>query len=176
MVLVTSNKRMFTPGVVRHAFNRSTWEVEAGRSLWIQGTPGHKVSSRTARVTQRNPVSGEKKVSFRNQPTNQTKGCLFGIVLCQLFFIGYFIYLHFNSWFPLCKLPIPSAFPLLLWRCSHYPPTYSCLTILAFPYAGALSLHMTKGLPYHWCQIRQSSAIYAVGVMGTSMCTLWLVV
>jgi hypothetical protein len=44
--------------VVAHAFNPSTWEAEAGRFL----------SSRTARVTQRNPVS--KKTKGKKNDTN----------------------------------------------------------------------------------------------------------
>jgi len=52
------------------------------------------------------------------------------------------------SGFPSTK-PLPHLlFPLLLWGCSH-----SCLTALAFPYAGASSLHRNKGLPSHWCQL-----------------------
>jgi hypothetical protein len=39
------------PGMVVHAFNPSTWEAEADASLL------YKVSSRTAKDTQRNPVS-----------------------------------------------------------------------------------------------------------------------
>jgi hypothetical protein len=50
----------------------------------------------------------------------------------------------------LWKPPIP-----LLWGCS--PP----LTALAFSYAGVSSLHRTKGLPSHCCQLRPSSATYA---------------
>ena len=45
-------------------------------------------------------------------------------------------------------ISFPSALPLLLWD--------SCLIILAYPYPGALSLHRSKELPSHWCQIRQS--------------------
>jgi hypothetical protein len=55
-------------------------------------------------------------------------------------------------------------------------PTHSCLRVLEFPYAGSSSLHRTKGLPSHWCQIRPSSATYAARATGPSMCTLWLVV
>jgi hypothetical protein len=43
-----------------------------------------------------------------------------------------------------------------------------------FPYTGALSLHRAKGLSSHWCLIRPSSATYAAGAMGHSMCTLRL--
>jgi hypothetical protein len=54
--------------------------------------------------------------------------------------------------------------------------THSCLTTLPFPYTGALNLHGTKGFSSHWCQTMPSSATYAAGAMGPSMCTLWLVV
>jgi hypothetical protein len=40
--------------VVAHAFNPSTWEAEAGR---FEASLVYKVSSRTARAIQRNPVS-----------------------------------------------------------------------------------------------------------------------
>ena len=47
--------------VVAHAFNCSTWEAEADRSLLIQGSLAYKVSSKTARaVIQRSPVSTNK--------------------------------------------------------------------------------------------------------------------
>jgi hypothetical protein len=50
------------PGVVAHAFNPSTWEAEAGgflssRPAWST----YRVSSRTARATQRNPVLKKPK-------------------------------------------------------------------------------------------------------------------
>jgi hypothetical protein len=47
---------------------------------------------------------------------------------------------------------------------------------LAFPCTGASNLHWMKGLFSHWCPTRPSSATYAAGAMGPSMCTLWLVV
>jgi hypothetical protein len=46
------------PGVVVHTFDPSTWEAEAGGFL----------SSRTARATQRNPVS--KKTKNNNKKKN----------------------------------------------------------------------------------------------------------
>jgi hypothetical protein len=46
------------PGVVAHAFNPSTWEAEAGK--FLKASLVYKVSSRTARATQRNPVSKNK--------------------------------------------------------------------------------------------------------------------
>jgi hypothetical protein len=57
-----------------------------------------------------------------------------------------------------------------------HPPTHSCFLVLAFPYTGASSLHRTKDFSSHWCLRGPSSATYAAGAMGPSMCTLWLVV
>jgi hypothetical protein len=48
-----------------HTSNPSTWEAEAGGFLSSRASLVYKVSSRTARATQRNPVS-------KNQPTKQT--------------------------------------------------------------------------------------------------------
>jgi hypothetical protein len=53
---------------------------------------------------------------------------------------------------------------------------HSCLTVLAFPYAGASNLNRNKSFPSLWCYIRPSSATYAAGAMGSSVCILWLVV
>jgi hypothetical protein len=52
-------KKAFRPGMMVYAFNPSTWEAEAGLV--------HRVSSRTARATQRNPVS-------KNKQTKKQKG------------------------------------------------------------------------------------------------------
>jgi hypothetical protein len=49
--------------VVAYAFNPSTWEAKAGKASLV-----YKVSSRTARATQRNPVSKTNK-----QTNKQTK-------------------------------------------------------------------------------------------------------
>jgi hypothetical protein len=49
------------PGVVAHPFNPSTLEVEAGGFLSSEANLVYKVSSRTARAIQRNPVSKKKK-------------------------------------------------------------------------------------------------------------------
>jgi hypothetical protein len=64
--------------VVVHAFNPSTW---GGRGKWIsefEASLVYKVSSRTAKATQRNPVSKSKTKQNKttttkkpNQPTNQ---------------------------------------------------------------------------------------------------------
>jgi hypothetical protein len=47
--------------VVVHAFNSSIWEAEAGGFLSSKAALVYRVSSRTARAIQRNPVSEEKK-------------------------------------------------------------------------------------------------------------------
>ena len=57
------------PGVVAHAFNPST---QGGRGRWIskfEASLVYKVSSRTARAIQRNPVS-------KNKTKNIEKSCL----------------------------------------------------------------------------------------------------
>jgi hypothetical protein len=43
--------------MVAHAFNPSTWEAEAG----FEASLVYRVTSRTARATQRNPVSKKTK-------------------------------------------------------------------------------------------------------------------
>jgi hypothetical protein len=53
--------------VVVHAFNPSTWEAEAGGFLSSRPAWSTRVSSRTARATQRNPVSNN------NNNNNNTK-------------------------------------------------------------------------------------------------------
>ena len=42
-----------------------------------------------------------------------------------------------------------SSLPFTSMRVLLHPLTHSCLTTLASPYAGASSLHRTKGLPSH---------------------------
>jgi hypothetical protein len=57
------------PGVVAHTFNPSTGWGGGGRGRWIsefKATLAYKVNSRTAKATQRNPVS-------KNQNQNKTK-------------------------------------------------------------------------------------------------------
>ena len=57
--------------VVAHAFNPSTWEAEAGGSEF-EASLVYRVSSRTARVIQRNPVSKKTKTKTKKQ-TKQNK-------------------------------------------------------------------------------------------------------
>jgi hypothetical protein len=89
-----------------------------------------------------------------------------------------FIYILNVITFPVSPLqtPIPISPLSVSMRVLPYPPTHSYLTALAFPYTEESSLHRTKGLPSHCCQIRLSSVTHAVGAMGPSMCTLSLVV
>jgi hypothetical protein len=49
------------PGMVVHAFNPSTWEGRGRRISEFEASLVYKVSSRTARAIQRNPVSKKKK-------------------------------------------------------------------------------------------------------------------
>ena len=46
---------------MKHAFNSSTWEAEAGRAMnYEQADLLYRVRSRTVKATQRNPVSENK--------------------------------------------------------------------------------------------------------------------
>jgi hypothetical protein len=54
--------------VVAHVFNPSTREAEAGRISEFEASLVYKVSSRTARAIQRNPVSKNK-----TKPKNKNK-------------------------------------------------------------------------------------------------------
>jgi hypothetical protein len=59
--------------VVAHAFNPSTWEL-GGRGRQIskfEASLVYKVSSRTARAIQRNPVSKNKTKLKTNKQTNK---------------------------------------------------------------------------------------------------------
>jgi hypothetical protein len=52
------------PDVVAHALNPSTWEAEAG-GFEFETSLVYRVSSRTARATQRNPVLKQNKTKFK---------------------------------------------------------------------------------------------------------------
>jgi hypothetical protein len=60
--------------VVAHAFNPSTWEAGAGGFLVseFEASLFYRVSSRTARTPQRNPVSENQTKPNQTKP-NQTK-------------------------------------------------------------------------------------------------------
>jgi hypothetical protein len=117
----------------------------------------------------------------------------FVFVFC--FFFLYFIFLknlfnHFICLHYKCDStsrspyhnPLTSSSSLLpLRRCTPtHPPThpiiYSNLTPLVSSFSGASSLHRTKCLPSHWCQMRQFSATYVAGAPDQFVCTHWLIV
>ena len=57
------------------AFNPSTWEADAERGRWISEfkvSLVYRVSSRTARAIQRNPVSKQKQKQKTNKNKNRT--------------------------------------------------------------------------------------------------------
>jgi hypothetical protein len=57
------------------AFNPSTWEAEAGGFLSLKASLVYRVSSRTARATQRNPVSKNQKKKKRNKKPRYIVHC-----------------------------------------------------------------------------------------------------
>jgi hypothetical protein len=61
------------PGVVVHAFNPSTREAEAGGISEFEASLVYRVSSRTARATQRNPVSKKRKEMKRKEKKRKGK-------------------------------------------------------------------------------------------------------
>jgi hypothetical protein len=52
---------LLPPAVVEHAFNPSIWEAEAGGFSEFKDSLFYKVSSRTAKVIQRNQKKKKKK-------------------------------------------------------------------------------------------------------------------
>jgi hypothetical protein len=65
-----ANKSDLKPGVVAHAFSPSTREAEAGGFL---ASLVYKVSSRTAKAIQRNPVSKNKTKQKQKQNKSDLK-------------------------------------------------------------------------------------------------------
>ena len=53
--------------MVAHPFNPSTWEAEAGRFLSSEASLVYRMSSRTSRATQRNPVLKKQKEKKRER-------------------------------------------------------------------------------------------------------------
>jgi hypothetical protein len=58
---------------VAHTFSPHTWEAEAGGFLEFQASLVYRVSSRTARATQRNPVLGRKKKKEKEEEEEEDK-------------------------------------------------------------------------------------------------------
>jgi hypothetical protein len=65
------SKIQFNLAVVVQTFNACTWEAEAGRSLSLGPSVVYRESSRTARDTQRNPIS--KKKNKKQKTKTKTK-------------------------------------------------------------------------------------------------------
>jgi hypothetical protein len=61
------------PGVVAHTFNPSAWKEEAGGFLEFEVNLVYRMSSRTARAIQRNPVLGKKKKKKRKKERKKEK-------------------------------------------------------------------------------------------------------
>ena len=62
--------------MVAHAFNHSTWEAEAGGFLSSKiCSLVYRVSSRTARATQRNPVLKKQREKEREREREQGRKC-----------------------------------------------------------------------------------------------------
>jgi hypothetical protein len=85
----------------------------------------------------------------------------YNLIVSHFFFLMDILFIYISNVillpsFPsansLSHSPLNSAFMRVLPYLTH-----SCLTTQAFPITGASSLHRTKGLPSHWCQIRKSS-------------------
>ena len=70
--------------------------------------------------------------------------------------------------FPSGKSPIPASMRVLPHLPAHPLPT-PCPGI---PLHRGIQPSRTKSIYSHWCPTRQSSATYAAGAMGPSMCTL----
>jgi hypothetical protein len=77
--------------VVAHAFNPSTREAEAGRFLSSRPawSKSEFVSSRTARATQRNPVSKNQKKKKKKRGGRRGKKEAWGFIpKCEFFFVS----------------------------------------------------------------------------------------
>lgn len=62
--------------MVSHTFNPRTWKAEANRFLRVPGQPGLQSKSRTAKATQRNPVSKERKEGREKEERKKEKSLL----------------------------------------------------------------------------------------------------
>jgi hypothetical protein len=65
-------------GVVAHAFDPSTWGVRGRQISEFKASLVYRVSFRTARATQRNPVSKNKKTNKQKKSLN-SHGVLFKV-------------------------------------------------------------------------------------------------
>jgi hypothetical protein len=70
--------------VVVHVFNSSTWEAEAGRFLSSRLSLVYRVSSRTAKAIQRNPISKTNKQINKQKRKENEDAVLDTIFVCCL--------------------------------------------------------------------------------------------
>ena len=70
-----------------HAINPSSWEAKGGRSFEFKANLIYRMSSRTARTTQRNPVSNKTKQKIQKIKYHPIEPNLAGlaIVVCRVF-------------------------------------------------------------------------------------------
>jgi hypothetical protein len=127
-------------------------------------------------------------------------------ICCSFVFFKFFIFLLFKSFFILSFLifilldilfiyissviPFPDTLPETPYPIHPPPASMRCAPIhqstpitrpshsptLGYWDTWESSLHRTKSLPSHWCQIRPPSTTYTAGAMGPSRCTPCLVV
>ena len=112
---------------------------------------------------------------------------LFIIRIFQLYIIFYWLFYLFTiqrlvpSWFPLHKSSTPSSLQLASIRVFSYPPTHplpSHCPRIPLPWGIKTSQDQGLPLPLMLCKALPlpSSATYAGGAMGPSVCIFWLVV
>jgi hypothetical protein len=88
----------------------------------------------------------------------------------NFFFLLYIFFIYISNvipfpYFPSENPPIPSPLPLL----TNLPIPLPCPGI---PLHWGIEPHRDKGFSSHWWPTRPSSATYAAGAMGPSMCSL----
>ena len=110
------------------SFNPSTWEAEAGGSLWVRGQPGlQELAPAQAPKLQRNPVSKNQKKK-KKKKEKKTEYCI--VAIC------YVLWIHFSvaqtaEFFLPCKLLTVALMWLLIrrcicWSCLHFSHVHWC--------------------------------------------------
>jgi hypothetical protein len=103
----------------------------------------------------------------QRQPSSRLK-CIYSehkVMWRLLMMFSFFLFLNwifylftFQMLYPLLVSFLQTHYPIPPYPTSMgvlpHPHTHSSLTALAFLYTGASTLHRTKGLHSHWCQIR----------------------
>lgn len=91
--------------------------------------------------------------------------CFFFLSVILIIYISDVVHLPgFLStvFFPQCPHPFLPLSSLPLWGCSPTQPS-SLPRQSSIPFYWGIKFYRTKGIPSHWCQIRQISATYVVG-------------